>query len=323
MTLYSPLSIKRHRRGLTLVELLVAVSIMVMLVAISVPSFKPMLESQRAAGGARALSQALQRARVKAVQEGRPAGVSLMRYENAPNLSLQIRHIREANRLVEIDANLKVTVDANGNIELHEYNSNTGTWQSKDFDDTNWNDKVKADFLIQFGRTGRFYELSSSTKINGSIIEITDPTDFTITMPPRATLAAPIVMPRETVVDLEFSGVNDQTNFSDASATSGGVAILFSPMGHVSECMVGGKPATQRNGMYYFLVGEWDRQADGNAKTLAEDGRNNLQTYSNFWVSVHARTGEVRISENNASDNVTVQDARKFARERYVDIGGH
>lgn len=65
-------------------------------------------------------------------------------------------------------------------------------------------------------------------------------------------------------------------------------------------------------GVFYFLVGEWDKINGG------EDGKNNLETQSNFWVTIKDRDGTVRISPN-----AEIDDARKHARaDLYNNIGG-
>jgi hypothetical protein len=71
--------------------------------------------------------------------------------------------------------------------------------------------------------------------------------------------------------------------------------------------------------MLYFCVGEWDRQFV-NGKSLAEDGKSNINVPATYWVTIHPKTGEVRIAENNANNDM--EQARKFAREHFLNVGG-
>ncbi len=66
--------------GMTLVELMIVTSIILMLVVISVPVVKPMLESRKQADAAQTLSIYLNSARIRASETGRECGVLFERY---------------------------------------------------------------------------------------------------------------------------------------------------------------------------------------------------------------------------------------------------
>ena len=93
---------------------------------------------------------------------------------------------------------------------------------------------------------------------------------------------------------------------------------MFSPAGRVDVLYINGE-ARKVNEMLYFCVGEWDRQMK-NDKTLADDGKSNLDTLATYWVTIHPKTGEVRIAENAPGSN-DVEKARKFAREHFFNVG--
>ncbi len=358
-------------RGMTLVELLVVITIMVILLAVAVPQFKPALESQRSTGAARTVSMTLERARLRAMLDKRPCGVEFVRYHdgNTPNLSLQMRYIRAANDLVQINASIRVRV-RNGQIRLYKFvDGQAFPWTELDpnvsadkdiIDD--WNAKVLTGYSIQFGRQGRYYELSSSTSLknpyNGLDLPAYNDTDgtnfknaveFKVSMPPVPLFSPPTNLPRGTVVDLQYSGFENSAsfglNFPPSADNIKGVTIMFSPAGHVHECIRyddNNNSATLKphGGLFYFLVGEWDRQGTDDAgNCLAEDGRNNLMTPSNTWVTLHPRTGRVMMSRMAAMDkNSTdytdwktdptkaklqklIDPARAFAKEHYRNLG--
>ncbi|MDR1385495.1 MAG: hypothetical protein LBJ67_16850 [Planctomycetaceae bacterium] len=69
-----------NRAALTLVELLVTITIMAIVVAVSIPAVKPMLASNKVKNGASIVSTYLTQARARAMEEGRTVGVRFERY---------------------------------------------------------------------------------------------------------------------------------------------------------------------------------------------------------------------------------------------------
>lgn len=378
----SKLGILHSPKGMTLIELLVVVSIMVSLVAISVPLFKPMLESQRTAGSARAVAMTLQRARVKAMQEQRAYGVEFVRYREGDNdnMCLQMRLQKEAPKLVQIGGSDKFRLRiVNGTLKFCVYDASNG-WIDEDSYGSDqriidaksaWNQKVKPGFAVQFIRLGRTFYLDSSSNVrlaspynnfyypSNNSVPSASASEFTVIQPPRATLTYPVTLPHGTVVDLQYSSFRNPSDnsssesfrygsFFSAGGNPANVTVLFSPTGYVdrfyyNDASRGYCEISPHGGLFYFLVGEWDRQStDMTGANLAEDGRNNVMMPSNFWVTVHPQNGQVRITENNPTSNADIQtwknagtpalkkqaldtimeNARKFATEHYVNIGG-
>ena len=81
------------RRGVTLLELLVVMGIMVLLAAITIPRFLPAFEGQRVREAARALHGYLGSARNQAKRTGRPVGVMFERYVDQPQASFILRQV--------------------------------------------------------------------------------------------------------------------------------------------------------------------------------------------------------------------------------------
>ena len=355
-SLHSHLPKRTDRRGLTLVELLAVISIMVMLVAVSIPVFKPMLESQRSAGAARVVAGALQRARVKAMQDHKTYGLEFVRFEegNAPNVSIQLRLQRESKPFVAPE-DLRVVVN-NGTIHVCHWNSTDQKWNwdgvntTDTANETLWKNNVKAGYKIQLGRQGRVYELDSAFRLKSPYNNLTLPdTDLSgtestwaveasVTRPPLPAFAPQVVLPKGSIVDLAFSGTSSKL-FSGSAP----VAVMFSGGGYV-DCILAGTSLSEEktNEIVYFCIGEWERQSlDSSGSTYAEDGRNNLLIPSNFWVTVNPRSGQVRITEFAAASQSKISDwqnaaaadkpgklqdmipdVRKFATENALNIGG-
>jgi prepilin-type N-terminal cleavage/methylation domain-containing protein len=311
------------RPAFTLVELLAVVTIMVILIAVSIPMMKPLLESRRTANGAQVLAGALQRVRAKAIQEQTSYGLRLIPYSNT-NVSVQFRLQKNKRRYVNTDSRVRVIVESGKVLPVV-------------FEDGKWtktpNDPGFAALLntasgvivassgceIQFNRAGRYYKLGTNQQLEQPYLQLnlpeafdgTSALEFSISQPPRSAMAPQVVMPRGTVVDLLFSGTMESQN---------GNVLFFSPTGGVDTLN-----NTMVNEPIYFCVGEWDRQITDTStmQSLAEDKKNNLEMPATYWVVVHPKTGLIRITENApVTNNNDLTGARKYAAEVFTNIGG-
>ncbi|MDR0871518.1 MAG: prepilin-type N-terminal cleavage/methylation domain-containing protein [Planctomycetaceae bacterium] len=324
-------------KGLTLIELLIVISIMVMLVAVSVPTFKPMLESRRTKNAADAVAAVLQTARFKAMQEQMYYGVEFIKYPDTENVCLQMRMIKPpGGGAYQAPGDVRVVV-ADGNIYLYKFDGSG--WISEPLSDADWVTHAAAGLRIRFGDQGRSYRLDTLTALSDKITlpqgllpgfsggllpaGIT-PMTFQIMQPPRQTLVPPDVVPQGTIVDLAFSG--GFTDGSEQSFAGGNASVLFSPAGYVEEFFnKNGYVPNDSNtyggyvpngGLIYLCVGEWDRQSDAAGQTLAEDGKTNLRASTTYWVTIHPRTGQIRTAKNGF-EPTTLEQARKYASEHY------
>lgn len=82
-----------YRRGITLVELLVVVTIMVLLLAIAIPMMQPTMKSRQVREAARGVNMYFGGARIKAKELGRPVGVLIERSGTVPQGSVILRQI--------------------------------------------------------------------------------------------------------------------------------------------------------------------------------------------------------------------------------------
>jgi prepilin-type N-terminal cleavage/methylation domain-containing protein len=351
--------LNNSRRGMTLVELLVVVAIMVLLLAISVPFLRPMLETRKTSHAAQVLAGAFQQARIKSIQEGVSYGVRLIPFESAPTTAVQLR-IEKRNLPPDFFNPLDVRVRVD-NGEIVPYRFSDDEWKK-----ATWNDvpdertHFQQGYAVQFNHLGRFLRSvkeGDTFKLLPPYGELTlpefdfetiaDAMEYRISRVPFAgsSWIAPVPMPRGTVVDLAFSG-GETVGFGGGEKTREGappcfapgdeVFVTFSPAGNVDVLYIygqeiAGKPGKTEivkiNELLYFCVGEWDRQVDAAGKSLAEDGRTNLAVPSTYWVTLHPKTGGTRITENapikSKSDPIeALREARKFAREHFFNVGG-
>jgi type II secretory pathway pseudopilin PulG len=317
---------------MTLVELLVVVAIMVILLAVSVPMLRPMLESQKTSNAAQVLAGAFKHARTKSMQEQQSYGIRLIPYDNAPTTAVELRlHRGTAGADVFVnDPNERVKV-VQGKIVPYRFDA--GGWHETGYD------AVKEHFqdggTIQFNRLGRSFEFEFANgvgkltepydQLNLPEDESNDAMEYRIAKPSGGGSALawlpPVVMPHGMIVDLAFSGGEETVpvNFEPGDD----VVVMFSPMGYVDAVYINTTPYNV-NEMLYFCVGEWDRQIGADGVALAEDKRSNLRTPATYWVTLHPKTGGVRTAENAPfpSDSETpIRDARRFAREHFFNVG--
>jgi len=343
---------------MTLVELLVVVIIIGLLLAVSVPLLRPMLDSRKTAGGAQVLAGAFQQARMKSIQEGTSQGLVLIPYDTAKSVSVQLRLQKSGSSFGVVNHPLIRVKVVNGEIQPWFFNESVWKWQEYLPTATPpagvpSRESVMAPFevvgaRVQFNRVGRFFAIGASAKLKSPYHDLNlpgldvmndDAMEYYVFSVSAASNWVPqVVMPRGTVVDIVFSG--GETLDFEGDLKAGGVGdgipacfefgdeviVMFSPAGYVDSLLVNGQPY-KVNEMLYFCVGEWDRQVDANRQSLAKDKKSNLDVPATFWVTIHPKTGEIRIAENapipaSVTWEGRINDARKFAREHFFNVGG-
>ena len=319
----------RRRHGLTLTELLVVGTIILAVTAISIPVVNPMMESQLTKNGANMVAAALNRARNRAVANGRSCGVRFEYWEGT-TIGQTVPSINAATP--EVDGNINLYF-VNG---VDQYDS-TGTYYYPpgaslvlrqvevppvytgllgiekvtcaggkcEFQNDAYIQQELARMTtgkIQIGGSGPFYAIGRGLELkDGETYALPPDRDtqypFKVLLDSRTTMAMPVCMPRGTAVDLQFSGVGDSI-FIDCSELfqPNKLTIMFSPDGSVES--VNGIIPTEP---VHFLIGRWEQisdvRPDGDEESLPNysDGRN-------FWVSVFPQTGGVTVSQVNPVD---------------------
>ncbi len=82
-----------HRGGLTLLELLVVITIMLILLAVMVPRLRPMMEERRMREAARTVNVFFAAARSRALETGRPVGVAIERLKIQSDAAVTLRMV--------------------------------------------------------------------------------------------------------------------------------------------------------------------------------------------------------------------------------------
>jgi len=293
---------------------------MVLLVAVSVPMLKPMLEQQRTKIAAQTVAAALQRVRFKAMEDNTPYGIKFVPYEdssgNTTNISLQMRLVKQGERRNNPE-DVRARVQ-NGYVTLYRYDTSNNAWSTELNSSDPEYQHLKGQ-EIQFGRQGRTYKLDTNDgrKLQGVYADITlpdgnnpdkDAAEYRLILPPRSVLIPPVVLPRGTVVDLEFSHGKTGTDEKPIKDYT----PFFTPNGYVDYVhKEDGLRGQFYGGLIYICVGEWDRQKT-NGVVLAEDGKNNIEVMTNYWVTLNPMTGQVRVTPMGPADA-----PKKFAAEHW------
>ena len=346
---------RAKRSGVTLIELLVVATIMLTLAAVSVPTIKPMMESQATSHAAQTVSTYLERAKARAAATGRSCGVTFECFPGTYNgdpadphgsASLVLRQVEEppffsgfefgAVASVAPDYSYLFCNDANSPYYGQRVNRVEPLAADGVTPDPSWNAYLHSDndARIQFGATGAFYPLINVggayyiVKIPGVELPIYTATSYKISRDPITTMTSPVGLAQGTVVDLEFSGTESSffTRGSD-------VTVMFASTGEVDYILDEGDKKSPSDTLY-FLVGRWDRISalgltDDGYETLAEDGLWNFEDGANFWVAINPQTGVISTAEVNQPFNYVLGDfnegvaeSREFARFSKRNIGG-
>ena len=284
------------RRGVTLIELMVVVSIMLMVTVIAVPAMKPALENRKIREAARSVNVYFGSARNHAIELGRPVGVLFTRDSTQANPCLELQQVEipapYAGDVIGNAASVAVTgattlADGtiNYTVQINFITFNPAT-----------NAPVAQPLLvafhvgdtIQFGYQGLPYTIqsvsSTTPPISSATAKINLPPDYTLPWPtpPQGvpfqiarmpefttgvgTLAtqsavAPMQLPTGTAIDLISSGTNN--GFWLGLAPASPVMLIFSPAGGVYGVYAQSPSGTPVSygvvDPLYFLVGRRDR----------------------------------------------------------------
>ena len=218
------------RFGMTLIELMVVTTIILMLVAISVPVVRPMLASRKQSDAAATLEVFLNQSKIRALETGRPCGVRFERYTDNNVLDGNTQ-VFPNNDVCIVMRQVEVPPPYAGNSMNSMVLVNRSSPFSADliFTDTTeyafWNQMVSTGDKIQFDNQGPYYSITSATmnssgegvRISGGYGANASPirdisqqaVSFKVLRAPQPTLTAPVGFPTGIVVDLQYSGMKD------------------------------------------------------------------------------------------------------------------
>ncbi len=324
------------RGGVTLLELLIVITVLMMLVGVALPTMQPALEARQVREAARSVNIYFSSARSAAMSTGRPCGVMIQRLKAQPLCSMDLAQAQVPPPYAGDTVNARAIVTVEGissgiaTVKAHLSNFNASLVERGD--------------LIQFNHQGPMYTITVGGNPLTLQIDVSQGLQlpwpksgqsrpalvpYKIFRSPMKSYAAPLQLPGTAVIDLQFSGTDillptfPQENAEDSSP----IYIMFAPSGALDRVYCW----SQQQGAFvpievtepiYLLVGRRDLVP---APAAGGDPLPNYQDMRNFWVTINPQTGLVTTVEvagaTVGSIPTSVQDSRSLAREAQ-SIGG-
>ena len=344
---------------MTLIELLMVVSIMLLLAAVALPRLRPAMESRQIRESARAIHVFLSQAQTNASRTGRPCGVLFERNEIEPNAAGVLHQVEIPPPYAGDDLNTTVTMETNTGgfkAELDSGNFSGGLIRVGDMMQVNlqgpWYEIIgPATGLVNgfFDPTAAAYvssdlylelTLASGVSAGSSPPWTSTPSEelpFRIYRQPTidtafGSIAPSMQLPRNVVVDLSASGAGGGSQFAavDSDSSTAGIQdsspaiMMFSPSGAIDRiCYQGNNERVIAP--VFLMVGRWERVVTPGP----EDGLENWQDLNNLWIGISPQTGLITAAEPYADDvsgNISVPSdlaaSRQFVREAQISKGG-
>ncbi len=243
----------RRRHGLTLVELLVVIVILVMLVAVTIPLMRSIRDGGEVDAAVRKVESIMNDARTRAIVTGRPAGITFIRDPLNPNVSYQVALAESpppyAGDVINARALLtnenvggvlfkQVAFDLNQVRKLRP--TPTGN-EPTPVDESAW--FVRPGDTIRFNFRGAEYPIRAvPTEYSLALdpdVPLTGLASFQIQRAPRRSLASPTELPNGAFVVLGSSGVAyDGEGFQldrNRLFSSGDVTVSFNAAGDIQR----------------------------------------------------------------------------------------
>lgn len=300
-----------RRSGVTLIEMLVVVAIMMFMLGIAAPMFRPDQNGSVARDTARALNAYIQEARAKAMATGRPCGVAFIPFGTYTSACVVAQQVECPPLYTGESYQSTVTVTK----------SNNATPLTLSFNDASA-DWTKSGNMIRLGGHGVWYEMTGPTgcrKPEKIKQEDWGPdadfrpwttgnwtTTYEIQAAPIAQaknylqsvgMAEPLKVIRGSAIDLYYSKMENAELKNNAATPT---IIMFNPTGEMGTCYKpggrgGGTSVFTPSEKIYILCGQWDRALQA---FQPEDGKRNNQTFDSYWIIIDPSTGISSIEQN-------------------------
>jgi type II secretory pathway pseudopilin PulG len=326
------------RRGVTLLELLAVIIIIVTVTAATIPALLPALANRRVREASRMVNVFFAGARNRALQTGRPVGVMLERFNGLPDAAMTLSYC-------------EVPPPYSGDVINSTIHISQGKVTKFDMGDQGWQGVVRQGDLLKLNYQGNLYRLTGTTDAQGflqspssnnwQLVHVTAPpgsplpgtpndlvVPFQIFRAPVKLASGSIQLPEGTVVDLYFSGFDWPAAAGDPVRTSGTwtfqpnpalgsdpypVAITFNPNGSVHKVWCYNNDLFANNPGWgpqdpitpiHLLIGRRELLPPTTSpKNDPNKADYNWQDPSNLWVSINGQTGLVATTENAVPNN--------------------
>ncbi len=337
-----PVLRRTARRGVTLLELLIVITILALVTAATIPLMLSGVDARRTRETARLVSSYFSSARSRAIETGRSAGVMIVRSNSGlvpGGTSINLVTV-ECPTLYSGDTLLSTaTVATNGQVSFNSVDNIAAN--------------VHVGDIIRFGYQGRTYLLTGSgSQSTGqalpggsspySMLSATDNTGvlalpipagsmnaqvpFQVTRQPVKSAVPPLQLPEGVVIDMLASGfglpgvglpiVGGSPIAGYFVADSNPVVLVFSPTGSLEEVFFYGSLQGHPASTFCFLIGTPDQVAT----TTNTDA--NLLDGNSIWVAVTPR-GRVITAENAINTAATTNaGSRAFIYGYGTGAGG-
>lgn len=294
--------LSRKCRGLTLVELLVVITIVLLLVASTVPVMLNMNENRRIREGSRLVRSAFGQARTKAIESGRSIGILLEPADPVkyPSEAFVLYYAEVPPVYGGETADTKISVDSTGLVT-------ESPALSVDFSKISIGDTIKFNYQ---GKTYRIDNIVGNTltfSFENKLVspEVTDVPFQVFRRPFKSKRSIPVQLPKGVVVDITSSGIGNNIFEQNQS-----VSIIFSPNGLIEQIYSNQSeiPAS----LIYILIADVGTQGSADLGEL--------------WITIGHQTGTIITSQVAAVDpedteTANIVQTRKYARERHI-LGG-
>lgn len=335
-------TIRETRHGMTIVELLVVMGILVILLGIAATAVKTGTRGKKQREAARQVNSYIASAQARAMQLGRPVGVEIVRNvadtdgdgtidTGISNASLLMYTIETPPPYAgdEVDSALDIS-NSSGTVTLTDSTARFAAASGL------LNQNAIVDIRLNY--RGPRYS-ATVTQVSPLTLQFTMPVnDHTIFptsgrvpcqifLPPQRSSATPLQLPTDMCIDLTCSGVGNTGN-QFANWNSGvhhSVRFTFSPRGNVDEVSAINGVWARPGGNIHVLVGKYDHAVDATAvmgtdgindvsftglsylnyinPTVDPDLETNLADPTSMWVSINHLTGQITTTRNKQITN--------------------
>ena len=318
-----------QRRGLTLVELLTVIGVIVILLAIAIPLMRFDIEDRHIREASRGVNAYIVAAQSRAAERNRAVGVWIERRDGSPSESIRLYTAEVPPPYIgdTSDARASIQLPQNGNFQVA-FPRQLSTLIPA---------LIAQGDVIRFDYKGPYYRITNDPsqtpptqpvvvfRLDGQAPPSAVNTElpFQILRQPVKSGVSNLELPRTASIDLNLSGfgaVDGLNRFAPANQNdTSPVVIMFSPSGRVDHVRVRNTIVVPQETLH-LLIGR-DERID-----LAAPAQN-LDELTNLWVSVGAQTGSTSTAEIAKSDTAnTIQQrlvtARKFANRKHQMGGG-